>query len=1286
MTDPLPPLPEGVSVQALLGYLNFAEGRPDPRFQKQLNDVYAACADADERAPWEALLHTLRAHLRHLHAEGSAAFRDVTQAEAVLRLAFEAVLPAYRAHHRDLLAHQTNAALWQPFFLARVCEAVLSQRGPWDETERIVTGGLRQLNDFVGHRPVAVLETRQRGEPYAHERVRPVPLFLRGAGVACGRYHDLLVRALHVLETTDPALCAEACFDPALLDEFAFDPRGYDFAHPADKRPNYAFGEWDPHHLDGQARYRRFVVRQLLLDGLLERVETTPDLPCDELLTEAAAVLAGAVLMAAGVSGAGPQTYDSTTNLSSLVPRIARYRDAFYVGLLDQVGGSHGERLRREAETLRQPLGGARQHLNQFFARQRALQMQKRLLALLLARLGYPAASRRQAAHLAPASARLLTEMHLLLTTAELRIDLDQLDRAAEQLSRVEDLLKRGIDCGALADPWNVLGFQGLFPRFQSMEDSVRDTRIDELIQVVERTFRVSTRLLGEAAARGIALPGDPAADVRRLATWWDHFATTSVADVPHVRGAEAARSAERLAAALTEWRARGAAAADLAFWRGQHEHLATPEAFALVIAALLEKRDFRAAMALLMTWIGRAGEVPLAEGEHSFHDLALRWMLAVCRTVIEEPDTTRRDEALTLIGKFFDYLEANAEVWWEVPRLDPLEIGTPAAPAPAADDDATYDAAYEEMTYQDSTDDDVEAEVLDVMPQQDFDLAAEAERLEPRLNFLATVARLWGVAARAARGANGPAVGWFAQARANHGQLLQLLDAIHAHPIPRPSGSFESMVEYDRRRVIKERLTGQLIATCLEHALAVGALQGATAQTGPGLQGAAWEPILQELEQAVLARDAERTRTLLTAFGAAFQGEPLLVTPLAQGGSPRLILRAALAQTVLRALAVSLPRLGLLRETYELLKLTRAMEAAQPLAGPRATEFDRLYQLGLQAVVEAVADAARRERIEPDRLVEALSTLARPFLEIWQEHSMALRVSALEILGSDADWHRLVHFVQTYGRDLFTPRFLALANLRAVLHRGAGAYLDHLRKAALEGEAMRLGEDLGRGIDRADAERLLTVLVQALIEGYAHYLDYDRTTAQSDDGANLHQLLDFLRLRASYERTAWRLRPLNLIHEVLARHDGAAAALWRDQVQQFTRWPAQQHLQELARLEKKHGIRLATVRDRIEEHFVRPMALDRLCALVEPALRQAREHLDRDESTPLEEELRPYADTPTGAGLEAPAWLARLEHELQRARAAQSAVAHLAEGLFSIPRLEVPFAQLIHSLSDNTK
>src|SRR5205807_9058604 len=126
---------------------NFSQGKPDARFQKQVSDAFRFLAERGSAAPWQDLHEQLRRKLEMLRAAGTTAFADVTQARAVLELVFEKTLPAYRRHHVALLAHLSDANLFQPFFLARVFEAVLSQSSPWDEQERIVSGALSQLND-----------------------------------------------------------------------------------------------------------------------------------------------------------------------------------------------------------------------------------------------------------------------------------------------------------------------------------------------------------------------------------------------------------------------------------------------------------------------------------------------------------------------------------------------------------------------------------------------------------------------------------------------------------------------------------------------------------------------------------------------------------------------------------------------------------------------------------------------------------------------------------------------------------------------------------------------------------------------------------------------------------------------------------------------------------------------------------------------------------------------------------------------------------------------------------
>src|SRR5262249_51074357 len=131
---------QAVSWQGLLGYLNFSEGKPDPRFQKQFNDAYAFLANQGAAEPCPVLYELLTSRLADLGSAGASGFSDVRQAEAVLGLIFTRVLPAYRRHHADLLFHLSDPELFQPFFLARVVEAVLAQGPPWNENERLIAG------------------------------------------------------------------------------------------------------------------------------------------------------------------------------------------------------------------------------------------------------------------------------------------------------------------------------------------------------------------------------------------------------------------------------------------------------------------------------------------------------------------------------------------------------------------------------------------------------------------------------------------------------------------------------------------------------------------------------------------------------------------------------------------------------------------------------------------------------------------------------------------------------------------------------------------------------------------------------------------------------------------------------------------------------------------------------------------------------------------------------------------------------------------------------------------
>ena len=587
----------------VVGYLNFSSGTSDPKFLKNLNELFRYWSAKEEPGD---LLHRLQVALQEtiarLQAAGGA-FANTSQAEAVVTILCDHFLPAYQEFHRDLLFHQEPSDLWQPFFLGRACEAILSQGGPWQDVDRILVGALQLINDYVGYRPVATLESGSPSEPYPHEFVRPIPLYIRNAGVAVGRYERIILLALNILADTDEDLLSRAWFDLERLEEISLDPRAYDFDHPVNRRPNYHFGQWDPHQISNSGYYSRFVLQQVTLDGLLSRCEkklSTEGCTAEECELEAACVLAGTMLMASGTSGDGPTRHDSNETLSTLLPRIAAYRDDFYEQLVSQFDGDHGKRLRAEAERYRQPFGAARQHLNHELARRRALQMQRVHLAYLYARLGYPEAAQRQADSVRVPAARMLSEIYCRLTAGHDAVDNGELASTVENLQEIVALTHRAIECGALVDPWNVVGFAGNFSLFPALENSVHDWRVDELVELVEQVLDLAARAWSESAAVDDSeMEKVFSTMLSRMSQWWDKYATYSVEGVNRLVAKEIEVSANLVAEALNAWHKAGAAAGDIGFWRMFVDQFDNSKAFELVIEALLDHGDTVAAMAL---------------------------------------------------------------------------------------------------------------------------------------------------------------------------------------------------------------------------------------------------------------------------------------------------------------------------------------------------------------------------------------------------------------------------------------------------------------------------------------------------------------------------------------------------------------------------------------------------------------------------------------------------------------------------------------------------------------
>jgi hypothetical protein len=371
------------------------------------------------------------------------------------------------------------------------------------------------------------------------------------------------------------------------------------------------------------------------------------------------------------------------------------------------------------------------------------------------------------------------------------------------------------------------------------------------------------------------------------------------------------------------------------------------------------------------------------------------------------------------------------------------------------------------------------------------------------------------------------------------------------------------------------------------------------------------------------------------------------------------------------------LPRLGLIRETSQLLDLAQTMESDNPVGPGAVSEYDRLFMRGYQAIVRALVASAEdwesdrqangsqlsaigqtpsRQPIADSRqssdmmLVEALQDLTESQLNRWLAHSRTLRLSVVERLANDEEWKAFVEFVERYGADFFTQKFLNLGNLRAILHQRTSLWLSNLEQNP-EAEDIRLVSELGGAITHEQAAKWLTLAIESVVENYREYRDYNTTTTHSDHGEMLYTLIDFLRLRASYDRVAWNLRPVVMAHEILVRHNRPAAAeLWQQALAERTAETADANLARFDELCNQYGIRLPSVAERLGERFTRPLAIDRVRALVGPAIAAA----DTGDTGPIEalkQEIASLAQEPAGAGLDLPDWLEALEEEVTVAR-----------------------------------
>ena len=250
-------------------------------------------------------------------------------------------------------------------------------------------------------------------------------------------------------------------------------------------------------------------------------------------------------------------------------------------------------------------------------------------LASIYARMGYLEAAQRQANIVPVSAARMLCQIDCLLSAGRLQIEAGELEAALRTVPEIMDLVQRGIECGAIVDPWNLLGFDGHFSLFPAPSNSVPDHRVDQLVDLVESVLGYCSQLWAEAASRDLPLVcGRIKLQLEAIAHWWYEFAPHEVSSSGAINPKDLVKAADHVAQALTLWHRGGSAAGDVEFWSKHAKMFDSPQAYALVIEALLQRDDVSTVMALLIHWLSRSEAIPLLVADCSFHQLVARWLL----------------------------------------------------------------------------------------------------------------------------------------------------------------------------------------------------------------------------------------------------------------------------------------------------------------------------------------------------------------------------------------------------------------------------------------------------------------------------------------------------------------------------------------------------------------------------------------------------------------------------------------------------------------------------------
>ncbi|MCA8987050.1 MAG: hypothetical protein KDA78_05385, partial [Planctomycetaceae bacterium] len=734
--------------------------------------------------------------------------------------------------------------------------------------------------------------------------------------------------------------------------------------------------------------------------------------------------------------------------------------------------------------------------------------------------------------------------------------------------------------------------------------------------------------------------------------------------------------SAQVVSRTLLAWQAAGAEAQNLAFWREHVDLFDSQLTYHNIVSVLLDKRDLNSSLGLLMQWLSQVDETDSVQFDETFSVSLLEWSQLLRNSQLS------LEEMFEKYRRVIDLLDANAGHRWGVPRLM-LEDANP--PANVEDDQAWWDepatesawdeedeanpfsAAYEGVTFRDSADDGQEGPLSDGGISNENNEFEQMGRLyDPQLKFLQSVAELSQqtiiVAARLldpqaephqlSRDAIDQHVARLSrELQRFERELGQLLHELHIKQIAPPSGSHDANVEFDIQLQSKLYLMHNVIWTMTRmrfiRRLADSLLYDA--QTSKHKK----ESWLTELLHAVLTHDVTQIKTMLPRTLQRLARRKLLYVPLESGGTPRSISDAQELHALLRFLVTALPALGLYRETWQVMVIAYEMERGSRPRGPAITEFDRLFRLALSNTLTNMLKSARQwksGKVDDTELLDILNEVVEHYRGLWIRHSETMRLSAAEALHKKRVWESICNFIHQYGHDLFHARNLTLGYIRAIVQTGLDEFLDYLEESEDPLHPSPLIADLrAETLDPAEVASQLETIYGILIDKFDRFLEYNSTTTHSDYGERFDCFLDFVRLEAAYDRDDWNCMPHKIAHESLIDIGRLQAAeAWERIFAIKTAEDADRHLTRLHNLEQIYGVKLPALKDRIEERFVKPLAINRMLALVRQVMEADDEQVRKNHFDDLRVLIEQYQAGTSGTGLEVPEWLRVLDQELR--------------------------------------